>query len=247
MPYSHRNFVSRGGETRALEQGENERREEDRRRERNCLHPGGVREPHEQQQQDHEEQRRPFEHDGEHERDKQEERVERVLRHDRARVSHGRNRHGHERGEQRETVAHHTPGEEERRHRGERHDERVERLHARVRVHQAVRKRVDRADQQRVHDAVARIGLVAEERLPGIRDPTRDLRPDDLVDHDEGRDEISPEDRAHDGRADHDGREPRPGRNPAERSTQARPRRGGGRSLSPRPSPPRCRHRPQPR
>ena len=226
----------RDHEARPLEQSEDDGRQEDRGYESDGLHASGVRQSHEEQKQCYEEQRRSLEHDHQNESDQEEERIERVLRHDGARVRHGRDRHRHERPEQREPVPHDSTGEEEGGYRSKGHHQRVERLHARVRVHQAVRQRVDRADQQRVDDAVAGVGLVAQERLAGICDPARHLGPDDLVDHDERRDEISREDRAHDRRAGHDGREPRPDRNPAERSTQARPRRGGGRSLSPRPS-----------
>ena len=185
--------------------------------------------------------RRPLEHDDEHEGDEQEQRVERVLRHHRSRVRHGRDRHRHHRRQQREAVADDPAREVERGHRGERHHERVESLHPRVGVHQVLEHGVDGADQQRVDDAVARIGLAADQRLPCVGEPAGDLRPDDLVHEDERGDHVPCEDGAEQRRDGDDRRQPRPARDPAERSTQARPRRGGGRSPSPRPSPPRFR------
>ncbi len=231
-----------------FEDREHERREEDGRAEGDRLHAGREREPDQREQEDDPERHRTFEHDEEHEHDNEEERVEGVLRHDGARVRERGHGDREQRSEEREAVAHDPPREGERRYRGERHQHRVRRLHGGIRLGQALEQRVGRADQERVHDAVAGIGLVAEQRLAGVGDAARDLRPDDLVDHDERRDDVA-------GQSGTDERRSRRRSPPARprsescgaRSTQARPRRGGGRSPSPRPSPPRSRRPPQPR
>ena len=215
--------------------------------ERDRLYARRVRETEERQEERDPERLRAFEGDHEDEDEGEEERVEGVLRHHRAGVGERRNGDGEQGCEQRVSPGHHAPREEERRNRRERHEHRVPRLHRRVGSWQGVEERVRRADQQGIDDAVAGIGLVAQQRLTRICDAAGDLRPDDLVDDDERRDQVAGQPGADRRRSDDDRRQPGPGRYPRERSTQARPRRGGGRSPSPRPSPPRSRPPPPPR
>ena len=153
-----------------------------------------------------------FEHDDEHEHDEQEQRVEGVLRHDRPRVRERRDRNREQRCEESQTVAHDASREEERWHRGERHEDASYALHRRIRLRQAVEKRVGGADQERVDEAVAGVGLIAKQRLAGVGDTARELGPDDLVDEDERGDDPANEDRASERGAGDDRGEPRPGR-----------------------------------
>ena len=210
-PYSQRNREIGGAQSARLEDREQERREQDGRSERDRLHPGRIRRTGEHEEEDHPERGGSFEHDDEHEHDEQEQRVERVLRHDRSRVRERRDRNGEHRCEERQTVPRHTPREEERGHRGEGHEERVLRFDRRVRVGQAVEQRVGGADQKRVDDAVPGIGLIAKQRLAGVGDSARELGPDDLVDEDERGDDPANEDRASEHGAGDDRGEPRPG------------------------------------
>ena len=212
---------------------------------RDRLHARPVGDGDEPEQEHDEKRRGALEDAHEHEGDEEEQRVEGVLRHHRPRVRERRDGDREQRGEEREPVRHDPPCEEERGNGGQRHEQRVQRLHGRVRLRQVVEERVRRADQERIDRAVAGMRLVAEERLARRGEPARELRPDDLVDHDERCDDAPRQECAGAGGGDHDGRQPGPGRNPAERSTQARPRRGVGRSLSPRPSRPRSRRLPR--
>ena len=204
---------------------EQERRGEDRRKERDRLR---ARREGDECDPEHEElplPRRPLEHQHEHERRGQEDRIERVLGHQRARVDHRGHRDREQRRHEREPLREHAAGEEVRRHGRERHRDRVDRLRrgvgARHRAEEAPRGR----DHERVDEPVRAGRLVADQEVARRSDALRELRVDELVDHDPGRRHPAPERVAEPRRDDDDPRQIGPRRDRA-RAARAAARPG---------------------
>ena len=230
----------------AFEDGEEDRCGQCRGHEHQRLHPNrvGKRDQHEQQHLS--DGGRAFQHTGELPGDQEEQRIERVLGHDRAGVRHRRNRDRQHSRPERPPVADEAACEEECGHGCQRHQQRVDRLHGGVRIGQPVEEGVGGRDQERVADPVPGRVHIAHEPLARIGKAAGELGIDQLVDEDERRDHPPGKPRAEGKRDDDDRGEPAPGRNAAQPIDQARPRRGAAPARSPRASPPRCR-RPRPR
>ena len=190
---------------------EQQRRRVKRGQERDRLRPREERDQGRGEEERDPTSRGPLEREHEREHGDQEHRVERVLGHQRAGVEHRRERHRQPRGEQREPGLEHPAREEVRRDRGERDHEPVDRLRGGVGVRHGVEQRVRRRDQERVDDAVRAAGrLVADEEAAALRDALRELRVDELVDHDPRGNDPAAEAVADERREDDDAREPRP-------------------------------------
>ncbi len=159
-----------GAHSFAAEHCEEQRRGEKRRDEYHGLHARRCGDADREQKRDLPRRGRRLEDEDEEERGHEEHGVERVLRHDRARVDERGKRDREHRGEEREPLADDATGDEVRGDRGQGHDERVQRLHCRVGVGQPLEDRVRRADERRVDDAVAGGRNVAHEQLAAVGD-----------------------------------------------------------------------------
>ena len=211
-----------------------QRRRQHGREKRERLLARLVRDHAEREQPELVEPRRPLEHAHEHEHDEKEDRVERVLGHQRARVDERRDRDGQRSRRDGEGLVEDAPRKQVRGHGGERHHDRVDRLGRLVRIRDRGEGAVRRADQQWIDDAVrAACGNIPDQE-PAVRgEALRELRVDELVDHDPRRDHPAGEQEANRGRDDDDPGHPHPGRNGAGDRAGVCPRHFGlGHALS---------------
>ena len=199
----------------ALDPRERERRGQRGDDERDRLRAGQEQDDAEREHEQLPSRGRPLEHRDECEREAEEERIERVLRHQRSRVGQ-RRQYDRERGRrQRRAAAQHAPCEEVGGDGRERHQHGVDRLRRPVdrrnRVEQLVRDREDR----RIDDSVIRV-RAADQEVAGVREAARGVGVDELVDHDPGRDDAPREQKLDDRRHEHDRAEPEPDRCPSQ-------------------------------
>ena len=195
-----------------LSAGDEEGRRDECREQCDRLLAGEVGDEADAEEERRPERRRPLEPQHEHQRRGQEERVERVLRHQRGRVDHRRDRYGERRGDQRVAGREHAAREEVRGHRRERHHDRVDRLRRRVRLRHGIEQRPRGRDQHRVDDPVGGRRLVPHEEAPRFREALRELGVDQLVDHDPRGRRAAPEEVTDDRRHGDDAGQPGPDR-----------------------------------
>ncbi len=122
------------------EQREQKRGSQERGNEHDGLDACRSRDTHCDQERDLPARSRPLENEGEEQSADEEDRIERVLRHDRARVDERGERDGEHGSEQRESSTDDAAGEQVGGDRGQGHDERVQRLHRGVGVGQTARR-----------------------------------------------------------------------------------------------------------
>ena len=113
--------------------------------ERHRLRAGLERDPAEHEQRQLPRRRRPLQGEHEEQCDDEEQGVERVLRHQRARVEHRRDEHREDRHHEREPRPQHPPCDQVGRHRRERHQDGVDRLRRRVDAAGSIRTAATRA------------------------------------------------------------------------------------------------------
>ena len=222
----HQPVLAEGAPAAPRRPGEEQRRGQDRRAERDRLGPRQVGEPDEREHDDRQPHGRPLEPDDDRQDRREEDRVEGVLGHQRGRVDH-RGHRDRERGRhERERLREHAAGEEVGRDRGQRHRDRVDRLRRRVGVRDGLVGRPGGRDQQRVDEPVPGARMVADHEVAGGREALRELRVDQLVDHDPRRRRPAAELEADRGRDDHERRHPGPGRHRPDELERRRRRRG---------------------
>jgi hypothetical protein len=141
-------------------------------------------------------------------------------------VYHRRHRDGERGAEQRERRPDDAARDPVRRQRGERHQHGVDRLRRDVGVRDGAEEAPRRADQRRVDEADAEVRLAADEEAPGRGEALRELRVDQLVDHDPRCDDAPREGVAEHGRADDDRGQPDPGGDGADTRDRGRANHG---------------------
>ena len=171
--------------------------------------------------------------DDERERDHHEDRIERVLRHDRSRVERRRHSDGEQSDDERPALRDDSAREQVRGDGRERHEQRVDQLDRAVDGRDRAEERVRRTDQDRIDDAVASGRRLTDGERPARREALRELGVDDLVDHDPRADHVAREAEAHRCRDRDERTEPSPRRNGAGLLTHRfRPHGGAARAAT---------------
>ncbi len=147
----------------------------------NCLNPDKEGDRDREERGKLAEGRGPLEH--QHDRKNREEkgRIERVLRHQRARVDHRWNGHRKDGNDEGQQGVQQTPSQEVCGNRGERHHHRVDRLRSGVGVRKVVEDRVRRGNEHRIDEAVGCRRLVANRQPTRLGKALGQFRVDDFV------------------------------------------------------------------
>ena len=186
--------LERGERTRAppLDPRQHERRREHGDDERDRLRTCFERNDAQREHDDLSPQRRALEHAHEGEREPEEDRIERVLGHQRPGVRKRRQRNSERRSRERRRPADDAAREQVRREDRGRHRQRVDRARPPVHLGHRPEQRVRGRDQQRVDEAVVAV-RAPDQEVARRGEAARHVRVDELVDHDPRRAQPQPQ------------------------------------------------------